>query len=335
MNFSKSAFISEILASRQRRAIPIMTSLGIELIGAHLGDVFKSGKLQYNCIKALSKRFPSDVMVTFMDLSVEAEAFGCEMEFSDHEIPTVSRPAVSILDEIEKLAVPTVGEKRTSQTLECARRCAQEIGKPVFGSMIGPYSLAGRLADMTEMMLFAASEPETAHLLLSKATRFLSDYLQALKETGIAGVVIAEPAAGLLSPEMCQEFSSNYLTKMIARVKDDSFMVVLHNCGHTEKQVEAMLSASPDALHVGNAVNILEILRQVPSDIPVMGNLDPVGILKSMDSATVYEATAFLLNRTADFPNYVLSTGCDVPSGVPMENIDAFFKALNDYNNAF
>lgn len=312
-----------------------MTSPGIDLIEAQLGDVFKSGSLQYDCIKALSNRFPSDVMVTFMDLSVEAEAFGCEMAFSDHEIPTVARPVVSSLTEIETLAIPTIGEKRTLQTLTCARRCAQNIGKPVFGGMIGPYSLAGRLADMTEMMLFAASEPETAHQLLAKATGFLSDYLQALKETGIAGVVIAEPAAGLLSPEMCQEFSADYLKQLIARVKDDSFMVVLHNCGRTEKQVEAMLSAAPDALHVGNAVDILEIIPQVPSDIPVMGNLDPVGIFKDANAATVYATTTSLLARTANFPNFVLSTGCDVPSGVPLENIDAFFNACTDYNNRF
>ncbi len=312
-----------------------MTAPGIELIGAKPDDVYKSGKLQYDCIEALSKRFSSDVMVTFMDLSVEAEAFGCEMAFSNNEIPTVSRPVVSSNAEIKKLVIPAIGEKRTSQVLECARRCAQKIGKPVFGGMIGPYSLAGRLTDMTEMMILAASEPETAHHLLSKAALFLSDYLQALKETGIAGVVIAEPAAGLLSPEMCQEFSADYLKTIIARVKDDSFMVVLHNCGRTEKQIEAMLSAAPDALHVGNAVDILDILPQVPSEIPVMGNLNPVGIMKDENSATVYHATTSLLNRTASFPNYVLSSGCDIPRGVPLENIDTFFKARTDYNNQF
>lgn len=335
MSFSKFTFLSGILENQQRRAIPILTAPGAGLIGVQVGDVFKSGKLQFECIQALSNRFPSDVMVTFMDLSVEAEAFGCEMAFSDHEIPTVSRPVVSNLNEIETLTIPAVGDKRTSETIFCAQACARNISKPVFGGMIGPYSLAGRLADMTEMMILAASEPETAHLLLSKVTHFLSGYLQALKATGIAGVVIAEPAAGLLSPDMCQEFSADYLKKIIEPVKDESFMVVLHNCGRTEKQVEAMLSAKPDALHVGNAVDILDMLPQVPFDTPLMGNLDPVSILKEANAATVYAATTSLLNRTSNFPNFVLSTGCDVPSGVPIKNIDAFFTACNDYNNRF
>jgi uroporphyrinogen decarboxylase len=66
-----------------------------------------------------------------------------------------------------------------------------------------------------------------------------------------------------------------------------------------------------------------------------MGNLDPVGIFKDANAATVYATTTSLLARTANFPNFVLSTGCDVPSGVPLENIDAFFNACTDYNNRF
>lgn len=47
--------------------------------------------------------------------------------------------------------------------------------------MIGPFSLAGRLADMTEIMILAAAEPETAELLLEKCTAFLTGYARAIR----------------------------------------------------------------------------------------------------------------------------------------------------------
>lgn len=48
-----------------------------------------------------------------------------------------------------------------------------------------------------------------------------------------------------------------------------------------------------------------------------------------MSSASQVAAqVAELLQRTAGYPNFVLSTGCDVPPGVPMENITAFYAAL-------
>lgn len=333
MDFNKSEFITRILSSARRMAVPIMTSPGAELIGAGPRDVFRSGELQFDCIKALADRFPVDAHVTFMDLSLEAEAFGCRIAYSDHENPTVSGALAGDAGAIAALAVPPVGAGRTPQVIKCAGLCAENLKKPTLCGIIGPYSLAGRIADMTEMMILAAGEPETAHMLLEKTTEFLTAYLKALKATGVAGVLIAEPAAGLLSPDMCRTFAADYLRRIIAAVKDDSFMVVLHNCGKTEKQVDALLSTGADALHVGNAVDILNIISQVPGDFPVMGNLDPVGVFKTADADTVYRKTAELLERTSACRNYVLSSGCDLPPAVPIANVKAFFDALNDYNH--
>jgi len=335
MVYPKKKFIERILTSKRRLVIPVMTSPGISLLGLKPSEVFKNGELQFSCIQALAKAVQTDAVVTAMDLSVEAEAFGAEITFSDHENPTVSKRLISDEQDIDRLAIPAVGTKRTAETLKCARLCAENIGRPTFGGVIGPFSLSGRLADMTDMMMLAATEPEVAHKLLAKATEFLTNYLIALKQTGIAGVIIAEPAAGLLSPDMCQTFAEDYIKQIITAVQDESFLVVLHNCGKTEKQVDALLSTGADALHVGNAVNILDILPQVPTTIPVMGNLDPVGVLKTADSDTVYSRTTALLEATAAFPNYVLSSGCDVPPGVPLANVQAFLKACSDYNSRF
>ncbi len=332
MNFRKADFVASVLAEPVRKAIPIMTSPGAELIGAKPREVFQSGELQFRCIQALAEAVPADMHVTFMDLSIEAEAFGSPITFSDHENPTVAAALANDADTIAALAVPAVGSKRTAEVLKCAELCARNLERPTLCGIIGPYSLAGRIADMTEMMVLAAAEPETAHALLEKTAAFLTAYLRQLKTTGVAGVVIAEPAAGLLSPEMCQEFAADYLKKIIAAVKDESFFVVLHNCGKTEKQVAALLSTGADALHVGNAVNILDILPQVPETTPVMGNLDPVGVFKNMSADEVYAETMALLKATAGYRNYILSSGCDLPPAVPMANVRAFFKAREDYN---
>lgn len=39
-----------------------------------------------------------------------------------------------------------------------------------------------------------------------------------------------------------------------------------------------------------------------------------------------------LLKETSDYPNFVLSSGCDTPPHTPATNIDAFFEALDEYN---
>ncbi len=326
MAFHVETFIRTAMSGKKKMAIPIMTSPGIALAGAKVQEVFRNGELQFKCIRTLSKEFPADAHVTFMDLSVEAETFGCPIQISEHENPTVSGPT-----DIDHLRRPRVGEGRTGEILKCAKLCAENLERPVFGGMIGPYSLAGRLAGMTEMMMHAAGEPEIAHRVLEHTAAFLTEYALAIKATGVSGLLVAEPAAGLLSPEMCQAFAADYLKKIFAAVKDDSFMIILHNCGRTEKQVGALLSTGAHAIHVGNAVKITDILAQVPSSIPVMGNLDPVSVFKTASPETVYARTIELLNATAAYPNHILSSGCDLPPGIPFENIRAFFKAREDF----
>lgn len=326
-------FVEGIFSSPRRLAIPIMTSPGFELEHLRPSDVFRSGELEFRCIRRLAEETPADALVTFMDLSVEAEAFGSEIRWSEYENPTVSGSIASTLDEIEKLKIPEAGSGRTGEVLRCVELCAAGCDRPVLGGMIGPFSLAGRLADMAEIMILAAAEPETAELLLEKCTAFLTGYARAIRSAGADGLVIAEPAAGLLSPEMCGEFSVRYLREIIRAVQDDSFPVILHNCGNAAaRQVPELLSSGARALHVGNAVDIREVLAQVPEDLPVMGNLDPVGVLRNGDPETVCAKGAALLEATSKWRNYVYSTGCDVPPGVPMENIRAFYRAVEEYN---
>jgi len=59
----------------------------------------------------------------------------------------------------------------------------------------------------------------------------------------------------------------------------------------------------------------------------VFGNIDPAGVLCNGAPETVREATLALLERCAAHPNFVLSSGCDIPPAAPVENIDAFFEA--------
>jgi uroporphyrinogen decarboxylase len=63
-----------------------------------------------------------------------------------------------------------------------------------------------------------------------------------------------------------------------------------------------------------------------------LGNIDPVGILSQANPEDVARSVTQLLEDMQAYPNFVLSTGCDIPPGTPLENIDAFFQALNRFN---
>ena len=333
MKIDMKNWIASVIASPQRVAVPIMTHSGIELLGYTVNDAVTNGEVHYQAIKVLSEKYPSEASSVIMDLTVEAEAFGAEIYFSENEVPSVVGRLVSTPEEIEKLEIPSLDTARLPEYIKANRLVAAEATKLVLAGCIGPYSLAGRLSDMSEIMMAMYIDPDSIKLLLSKCTEFITKYCQALKEAGANGVLIAEPAAGLLSNDACMEFSSLYVKQIVDKVQDDFFSVILHNCGNTGQCTEAMVYTGAAGYHFGNGIDMVSALNDCPKDALVMGNIDPVSVLKMASSQQVYEQTMQLLTDTAAYPNFVLSSGCDTPPEIPFANIEMFYQALNDYNS--
>ena len=322
-----------MLQKKKRLAIPIMTHPGIELCGSTVLKAVTDGQVHADAICALNDRFPSDAVTAIMDLTVEAEAFGAEIRFSENEIPNVIGRLVENAEGVAALETPSLDKGRVREYLKANRIVASRVkDKKIYGGCIGPFSLAGRLFDLSELMMAMYIEPETVTMLLDKCTAFITSYVQAMKETGINGVILAEPASGLVSNDDCYQYSSVYVHKIVDAVQDDSFSIVLHNCGNTGHCTEAMLRSGASALHFGNRADMVEALETCPADLPVMGNIDPVGVMQQATPEQVYSAVSELLEKTAGYDNFILSSGCDVPPHTPIENIKAFYKALADYN---
>lgn len=310
-----------------------MTHPGIELCGRTVFDAVTDGQVHADAICALDARFPAAAVTAIMDLTVEAEAFGAEVSFTKDDIPNVIGRLVSDLESVSALKVPGLDSGRVPEFLRANKIVKSRIqDKPVYGGAIGPFSLAGRLFDLSEFMMALYTEPETAVLLLDKCTEFIISYLMAMKDIGIDGVVLAEPASGLLSNDDCYTYSTVYVRRIIEAVQDDGFVVILHNCGNTGHCTDAMVRSGAKALHFGNRADMVEALKACPSNLVVMGNIDPVEVFKMGTPERVKSETTALLEATSDFDNFILSTGCDVPPHIPFENIAAFYEALDEYN---
>lgn len=333
MKIDMSRWMRDIIERKDVVAIPVMTHPGIEITGDSVLKAVSDGEAHCKAITALAEKYQTAAATVIMDLTVEAEAFGAEISFTDNEVPAVTGHLLDSPADIERLQVPSLRAGRVPQYIKANLLAARAIkDRPVLAGCIGPFSLAGRLYDMSEIMILIYQDPEAAHLFLSKCTDFILRYCLALKETGANGVVMAEPAAGLMSDEDCKRFSSDYVKRIVDRVQDDSFTVILHNCGNTGHCTRAMVATGAGAYHFGNKCDMAEVIRDVPPTALAMGNLDPVSVFKDATPAEMREATLDLLEKMRDYPNFVLSSGCDTPPHTPMENIDAFFKALDDFN---
>ena len=333
-NYNMKQWVLGLIGTHPKKPMPILSFPSVNLLGVSVRELISDSTLQARGMQAVAENTPAAASVSFMDLSVEAECFGATVTVTDDEVPTIKGRIINDADEAEALAVPTVGSGRTQIYLDAIQKAKESItDRPVLAGMIGPFSLAARLFDVSEIMMDCYDDPDMVHTVLQKCTQFLIAYAKAYREVGADGIVMAEPVAGLLSPSLEEEFSAPYVKQIVDAVQDDHFIVIYHNCGdNVPKMLPSILSTGAAAYHFGNVVDLeKDILEKVPSDVLVMGNIDPVGVLRTGTPESVRAATTELLKKCTPYPNFVLSSGCDMPPKTPWENINAFFAAAEEF----
>ena len=318
---------------KSKKAFPILSFPCVSLLGCTVKELISDSDRQAEGMVQVAKRTDSAAAIGFMDLSVEAECFGASIRISDDEVPTVTGRLIEDEEAANALSVPSVGSARTGLYIEAIRKAVPQItDRPVFAGMIGPFSLAARLLDVSEIMMDCYDEPEKVHTVLEKVTEFLINYARAFRDAGANGIMIAEPVAGLLSPALEAEFSAPYVKKIIDAVQDDFYPVIYHNCGdNVLRMIDSISSIGAAGYHFGNSIDLKEMLEKFPQDLPVMGNVDPAGILRMSNPETVREKTLELLENCSAYANFIPSSGCDVPPMTPWNNLDAFFGAVKEY----
>lgn len=326
-------WVKDQIAAPRKKALPVLTFPAAEMMGITTKELIYSPDLQAQAMKYIHDHTDMAAVLAFMDLSVEAEAFGSKIVYSDNEVPTV---VGSIIDEdsnVDLLKVPDPRDGRTGVCIEGVRKIAAEIDDmPVIAGNIGPFSLAGRLMDVNEVMFLCYDEPELVHAVLEKVTGFIIDYTKELKAAGADGVLMAEPLAGLLSPDLTEEFSNPYVKRIVDECQDDGFIVIVHNCGSSVKvTIDSIVETGAAGFHLGNAIDMAEMMPHIPEDVLCFGNIDPAAQFCHGTPEGVYGATIELLEKCSQYPNFIISSGCDIPQLTPWENIDSFFSAVDHF----
>ena len=324
---------ADIIAAPVKQPLPILSFPSVQLLDVSVRELVVSSDLQAKGMKLVADRVPSAAAVSMMDLSVEAEAFGSKIVFSDDEVPTVLGSIVSDEDEANDLAIPQVGDARTGIYVDTVAKAVEMItDRPVFAGVIGPFSLAGRLMGVTDAMFFCYDEPDMVHTILEKVSQFTISYCNAFKAVGANGVMMAEPLGGLLSPSMAEEFSHTYVRKIIEAVQTDEFAVVYHNCGdNVPLMKEGIYNLGAMGYHFGDAINLADMFTGAPSDVLIMGNVSPSAQFRNGTPESIREATQKVMEACSSNTNFVISSGCDIPPQCSWDNIDSFFAAAADF----
>lgn len=313
-------------------SLPVLKSMN-----KTVADLSQDPLTQFEAIDSFNQMVDQPVITTAMDLSIEAEAFTAQVEFTPDHPPHVIKSPIPDRTALNSLFAPKVGHRRSGIPLTVIRMLREKYGEPAnkffLGSMIGPFSLACLLNGMDRAFLTVMEDGDLMHEILKRTTDFLRRYAESFMMVGADGVFMCDPTAGLISADSMEEFVTPYHQEIIRAVQTPEFTVIYHNCGAKQVHLQQMAKSGAAMLHFGKNIDMLDALYKLPSDLVLAGNLDPAGVFMEGTPEMVRASADHLLSGAAGYRNFSLSSGCDLPLDTPKENIEAFFQSLNEFNS--
>ena len=203
--------------------------------------------------------------------------------------------------------------------------------------MIGPYTLSALIVGAEEAALASVMRPDDLHLLCEFSTEIIQEYTRLLIGAGAQVLCILEPSAVMLGPEPFKAFSANYVRHINDSCRYTDVATVYHTCGNTNHLLEQMVRSGVDALSLDSpktGVLLPDVAKRIPEGVLLIGNICPTDTILSGTPFEVKTEVEALLDAMAGHPNFVLSTGCDLPQETPLENIEVFMEVGRAYRIA-
>jgi uroporphyrinogen decarboxylase len=332
----------------------------MQRIGARLGAAYRDADLIATAQIAAAELFGHDsAMVPWGCLSVEAEAFGCRLEYPDDYYPRVVERPLAEAPRLERLAqIDPFGSGRMGLVIDALSRLRARCGDDLFvcAAVVSPFLVAAELRGMTALLMDFVRDPAFVAALFERVTEGTQRYLRALLETGACDAVLFENAGAcreLIGPHHVQAFVSPHHCRLLeaARQVSPQTLLIEHNCADTPyfeeilaHDVDAVSFAHGDvrairqrhgwdchaAHRVANACLDRFCLypREAARRVAWIGNVDHSRILISADPAQVYREARACIESAGAAP-FALSTGCEIPFKAPLENIRALAQAAH------
>ncbi len=265
-------------------------------------------------------------------VSFPIEALGGKLKYLGTEAPSIVEPAIKSLDEVDALDLRKVEEHPVvNSVLEAAREVQRQIGDERLVCIVswGPISLAGRMFGVQEMMIEMIQNPEKVKKLIAFATDMAWVCHRPLLEDGtLKAVAIADAAASgdLISRQFYQEFVVPAMKDLNSRVENAGAHLLLHTCGNMADRLDLIAEEGVSCFTFDTNVPMAEAKKVLAGKVCVAGNVHPTDVMLQKSPTDVEAAARQCIADAAAGGGFVLSTGCDIPPKVPMENVQALSR---------
>ena len=289
------------------------------------------------------RRYALDAAILFSDILTIPDAMGLGLSFGAGEGPKFAKPIENQRDVIN-LPIPD-----PEQELQYVMNAVRTIHKALDGSvpLIGfsgsPWTLATYMVEggsskaFTKIKKMLYAEPHLLHQLLDKLADSLILYLNAQIKAGAQAVMIFDTWGGVLAHRDYQDFSLQYMHKIVAGLireyRGRKVPVTLFTKGGG-LWLEAIANTGCDAVGLDWTVNLTQARQQIGHKVALQGNMDP-SVLYA-DQTRIEQEVQQILQDFGTGSGHVFNLGHGIHQDVPQQSpgylVDAVHRLSQPYH---
>lgn len=287
-------------------------------------------------------RYPLlDASILFSDILTVPDAMGLGLYFEEGEGPKFERTLREEAD-INKLAVPDMASLQYVFDAVSQIRTTLNGRVPLIGFSGSPWTLATYMVegkggtDFLTIKKMAYARPDLLHHILETTAQTVIQYLNAQIAAGAQAVMIFDSWGGALSHNAYQEFSLNYMQKIVNGLTREHQGRIVPRIVFTKGGalwLEAQAEIGADALGLDWAVDIGAARERVGHKVALQGNLDPAILLSTPEA--VKKEVANILASYGHGDGHVFNLGHGITQWTPPENAAAMLEAVREQSKQY
>jgi len=306
--------------------MPITMMFACDLIGAKYRDYCTDYRVLVEGQIRTAEKFGFDYVNTMSDPAREAADCGATVEYFDQQPVAIVEDQALLADKakLAELKIPDpLGGGRMHNGIKALALFKERVGSELLveGWIEGPIAEAADLRGINTLMVDFFDDPPFVRDLFA----FVIEMgLRFAKEQIVAGadvIGVGDAAASLVGPQIYEEFVWPYEKKLVDGIHALGGKVRLHICGNTRKILAGMGRLGCDIVDLDSLAPLAEARAQMGPAQVLLGNINPVAILRNGNPETVTSTIAECHQQAG--PRYIGGAGCEVPRDTPPDNLRA------------
>ena len=272
------------------------------------------------------KRFPElDAAILFSDILIVPFAIGQNLTFVAGEGPRLTPTLLAskledLTPYLERLQPIYATVAKVRAELDASKTLIGFAGSPW---TVATYMMAGQGSrEQAEARRFAYADPEAFGAIIGSIEDVTFDYLSGQIEAGVDAVQLFDSWAGSLSPAQFERWAIAPTARIVSRLNDrhPTVPIIGFPKGAGGKLATYARQTRVDALGLDETVDPLWASKELPPNLPLQGNLDPLALTAGGEQ--LRSAVSRVLDAFAGRP-HIFNLGHGILQDTPIAHVEA------------